>query len=442
MSFNIQRRLWALGLVTIGVFTLTLSTVFAGQDGPSTWKKLGLSSIPVPYDEVIPDPATMLTWDQKERVIGFRNTYRMYDGDVFTPGEAEFTPLVRTKAPFPVLSYSNNGKKSDITDYIKNQSVTDLLILKNGEIVYEFYGKGNSRKTLWTSRSVAKSIVSVLMGMAVQDGVIESVDDPIVRYLPELEGSAWEKVTLHQLMQHTSGIAWNEDYTDPESDFAVMTQCEAGSQPFECVLELVKTRPAENAPGEVFSYNTGGAWLVGALLERVTGMSIAQYLEKKLWQTYPMEYDGVWQSLVKGTVSMGGHGFNATLRDWGRVGLFVQNNGVLPNGERLLPENWIELSTTWSKAQDSVTDVTPEGQYGYQWWNLAIDSEANYEPKTAPHSDETFWGLGIYGQYMGINQKEKIVLIQWSVQENAESESLEYEQVAFFNALIQAFQDR
>ena len=183
--------------------------------------------------------------------------------------------------------------------------MTGLLVLKDGRIAYEYYGEGNTDRTLWTSRSVAKSVVSVLVGIAVREGLIHDVADPITRYLPELAGTAWDGVTLHQLLQHSSGTQWNENYADPDSDFAQLTRCEALPEPYPCVMDLVrsvKRRPGVR-PGEVWSYNTGGAWLVGRVLEKATGMTIARYLETRLWSRFPMERDGVWQALVKGGVA-------------------------------------------------------------------------------------------------------------------------------------------
>lgn len=444
MLFNAKKcfKLFSATLLVIGIQSALAEQTQIKEGDVKQCKELGLSSCPQPFDEKIPDPAKMLTWDQQERTIGFRNTYRMYEGDVFSPAD-KISPIPKAAYPMPAIQYSVDGKTYNLDDYLKRESVKGLLILKNGKIVYEYYSGGNTDTTLWTSRSVAKSIVTVLMGIAVKEGRIQSVDDPIVKYLPELKGSEWETVTVHQLMQHTSGIIWNENYADPNSDFAHMTLCEASKDPYNCVFELVKSRPSRAKPGEIWSYNTGGAWLVGVLLERVTGTTIADYLETRLWKRYPMEHQGIWQALVKDKISMGGHGFNATLRDWGRVGLFVAENGKLPSGEQLLPEDWIKKSTTWTQAKNSADAANPNGQYGYQWWFSGISPQANYEPKTTTTSDQTFWAQGIYGQAIGINPAENLVMVQWSTWKNADSDiGLYYEQSAFFNAVSNALKDK
>jgi CubicO group peptidase (beta-lactamase class C family) len=277
--------------------------------------------------------------------------------------------------------------------------------------------------------------------MAIKEGRIRSVDDAITQYLPELKQTSWDGVSLRNLMQHTSGVEWNENYADPESDFARLTRCEArADDAYECVLKLVRSvaRKPNARPGEVWSYNTGGAWLVGRVLESATGMSIVHYLESRLWRPLGMESDGVWEALVPGRIDMGGHGFNATLRDWGRFGWFVARGGRLPDGRELLPQDWLMQSTQWTRARGSVTKSTPDGQYGYQWWHLG---PAPGSPDTVrATTDRTMWALGIYGQAIAIDSTRKRVMVQWSTYKEADPDELSEEQVLFFNAIEQALE--
>ncbi len=428
--------------------TFTVLSVLAAMSGAAYAQDAkgpcgvpGLTTCPQPFDMTLPPAKDMLNWDQDTRVVGFRNTYRLYGGDVFSTRGATPYPLPDATHKLSEVRYWVDGKPQGLDDYLRNQSVTGLLVLKDGKIAYEHYAKGNTPQTLWTSRSVAKSVVSVLVGIAIKEGKIHSVDDKITQYIPELEGSAWQDVTLHQLMQHTSGVVWDENYASKDSDFSHMTQCEAKPDPYACVLNLVKSvkRKPGVKPGEVWSYNTGGAWLVGRVLENATGKTIAQNLQDKVWSRYGMQQDGVWHALVPGKVDMGGHGFNATLRDWGRFGQFVLSGGQLPGGEKLLPDDWIARSTHWTQAKGSVTAAAPKGQYGYQWWYNAPAPDANLEPKHTADSDQTFWALGIYGQTIAINPAEHLVMVQWSTWKNAETPSALYdEQAVFFNAVAGA----
>ena len=383
----------------------------------------------------------MLHWDQDSRTIGFRNTYRLYPADAFHTRGAKPYPLPPAATPLPAVVYHMDGRMLNLADFRRRQHVTGLLILKSGRIAYEYYGRGNTPTSLWTSRSVAKSIVSVLIGMAIKEGAIGSIDDPVVRYLPELGHTAWQDVSLRQLLQHTSGVAWNERYDDPNSDFAELTRCEALPAPYDCVFQLISSRERRPGvrPGELWSYNTGGAWLAGRVLERATGMTLARYLETRLWSRYAMQNDGVWEALTPGEVDMGGHGFNATLRDWGRFGLFVANGGRLRDGERLLPVDWIGQSTQWTKARGSVTAATPDGQYGLQWWNVGVDPGRTGTDDAARTAAESFWAEGIYGQSIAIDPPAQVVMVQWSTWAEAEKPDALYdEQALVFNAIVRA----
>ena len=426
-------------LAAVSVAPLALASA-APESELAECTAIGLSACPQPFDATMPSPSSMLQWDPATRLVGFRNTYRQYPGDVFHTRRALPYPLPPAAVPLPPLHYQMGGKSLGLEDYLKRESVTGLLVLKDGRVVIERYSGGNTPSTLWTSRSVAKSVVSILVGMAIKEGAVHSVDDAVTRYLPELKGTAWQGVTLKNLLQHTSGVSWNEDYADPASDFAHLTACEAGETPYPCIIALLRglKRKAGVAPGEVWSYNTGGAWLVGAVLEQATKMTLASYLETRLWSRFAMQSDGVWQALVKGETDMGGHGFNATLRDWGRFGLFVANGGRLATGEELLPSDWISASTRWTQAKGSVTPDAPHGQYGYQWWSGDTGARSS-NPAAQRTAEGTFWAQGIYGQGIAINPREHLVMVQWSVWTKANGpDSLYEESSAFFGALAAA----
>lgn len=382
------KQTFSLRLLAVATLGMAHAGVSLAADQIAECGAAGLKVCPQPFDKTLFDPHAMLTWDQDNGVVGFRNTYRLYEGDVFSSKNAKPYPLPPASQALPAIHYSMNGTTYNLDNYLANQSVTGLLILKDGKIAYEYYGKGNTANTLWTSRSVAKSVVSVLVGVAIKEGKIKSVDDKITQYLPGAQGHRLGSgVTLHQLMQHTSGVVWDENYASPDSDFSDMTQCEAKPAPYDCVLNLVKSvkRKPGIKPGEVWSYNTGGAWLVGRVLENATGMTIAKYLERRVWSRYGMQQDGVWHALVKDKVDMGGHGFNASLRDWGRFGQFVLSGGQLPTGEKT------PSRTTGSHVRRigrppkvRLQRRAPNGQYGYQWWYSAPAPDANAEPKKPP----------------------------------------------------------
>lgn len=378
-----------------------------------------LSACPTPFDQHLPDTHDMLNWNQKDRVVGFRNDYRNYAGDVFRHGPS--TPLAHADKTLVDARYQINGNIYHLADYLKRENVAGLLVLKNGKVAYKYFAEGNTDSTLWTSRSVGKSVVSTLVGVAIRQGKIHSLDDKVTAYEPDLKGTAWDGVTLKQLIQHTSGVAWNEDYTNPKSDFAQLTQCEAQAGTYDCVRNIVTHLKRTHPAGEQWSYSSGGAWLLGDVLERATGMSLAAYLQQTLWQPNGMASDGVWHAYHPGKHDVGAHGFNATLEDWARFGEFILRDGRLPNGKQILPANWVNDAANWTQAQHSVSPAHPDGLYGYQWWNNAIPANAQHVvPSPAEGLQHSLWALGIYGQIIMVNRAENLVIVQWSTWPQAE----------------------
>ncbi|HEJ7835079.1 serine hydrolase [Serratia marcescens] len=378
-----------------------------------------LSVCPAPFDAQLPDTHKMLTWSQSDRVIGFRNDYRNYAGDVFHHGNA--VPLLAAAKPLTDASYRVNGKTYSLQDYLQRQNVSGMLVLKDGKIAWKYLGQGNTDSTLWTSRSVGKSVVATLVGVAIKQGKIHSLDDLITQYEPDLKGTAWDGVTLRQLITHTSGVAWNEDYTNPKSDFAQLTECEARPGTYACVRKLVAGLHRAHPAGQNWSYSSGGAWLLGDVLERASGMPLAAYLQQSIWQPYGMASDGVWHAYAKGQHDVGAHGFNSTLEDWGRFGEFILHNGTLPNGKQILPADWVAQSSNWTRAAGSVSAAHPDGIYGFQWWNNEVPvNAANVEPAPQASLKHSLWALGIFGQMIMVNQAENLVIVQWSTWPQAE----------------------
>ncbi|HEJ7035255.1 TPA: serine hydrolase domain-containing protein [Serratia marcescens] len=378
-----------------------------------------LSVCPAPFDAQLPDTHKMLTWSQSDRVIGFRNDYRNYAGDVFHHGNA--VPLLAAAKPLTDASYRVNGKTYSLQDYLQRQNVSGMLVLKDGKIAWKYLGQGNTDSTLWTSRSVGKSVVATLVGVAIKQGKINSLDDLITQYEPDLKGTAWDGVTLRQLITHTSGVAWNEDYTNPKSDFAQLTECEARPGTYACVRKLVAGLHRAHPAGQNWSYSSGGAWLLGDVLERASGMPLAAYLQQSIWQPYGMASDGVWHAYAKGQHDVGAHGFNSTLEDWGRFGEFILHNGTLPNGKQILPADWVAQSSNWTRAAGSVSAAHPDGIYGFQWWNNEVPvNAANVEPAPQASLKHSLWALGIFGQMIMVNQAENLVIVQWSTWPQAE----------------------
>lgn len=322
-------------------------------------------------------PSDVLFWTPEQRELGFRAMERIAPHRSVAAGN-HMHPLARGKA----LDF-------DPEPYMRAHRSVGILVLQDGHIRLERYAMDFRPLDRWTSFSVAKSVTSTLVGMAIAEGRIESLDTPITRYLPELEGSAYDGVSVRQLLTMTSGADWNEDYEDPQSDVARFFSARDITPGMDPTLDYMRQLKRVAEPGTRWHYSTGETSLVGVLVSRATGEHLADYLSRKLWQPYGMERDAAWMIDEAGQ-EPGGCCLVATLRDWGRVGQFVLDGGMI-DGQRSVPDNWFAQATTRQ------ADIGVAGRgYGFQWWT---------------HDDGSFTASGIYGQMIHIVPQEKLVIV-------------------------------
>ncbi len=203
-----------------------------------------------------------------------------------------------------------------------------MLILKNDQIVYETYQYGNTPATRWMSMSLAKSITSTLFGAAIKDGLIGSIDDPVTEYVPRLTGSAYDGVTIRNVLMMASGVRWDETYTNPNSDRRALLEVQLAQKPGG-TIDLMSKLPRAVPPGSRFNYSTGETQVAAEILHgALKGKTISQYLSEKVWKPVGMQSDATWWLDSANGVEIGGSGLSATLRDWGRFGVFIENGGV------------------------------------------------------------------------------------------------------------------
>lgn len=351
------------------------------------------------------DSADLLFWNTRQKIAGFRNyrqlspTRRVAAGS--NPGHLPYDPVDLSSFRFDF-----DGATISLDDYVRQHNVAGLLVIQDGTIVYERYELGNTVDTLWLSWSIAKSVTSLLIGAALQDGYIASIDEKVSDYLPRLKNSSYDEVTIRHLMQMSSGVAWNEDYADPESDINTLVWDTLS------IYEQLRHKPRVSPPGEVFSYNTAETNLVGTLLRSAIGNNLSTYLSEKIWQPFGMQADAYWTLSEVGGGEHGGSNLSATLRDYGRIGLFALHDGALDDGVRILPDGWMAASTAPSPGADT---------YGYLWWLGA---------------DGVYAASGIFGQAIRIDPVSKIVIAQQSAREAASSPADWALQAAFFQALV------
>jgi len=363
--------------------------------------------------------ADILSWRGEAQAVGYRTIEKIFKTQVVRRGDHVHPLPVASRQIAPTWSYA--GKSWTIDSYMKAYRVSGLLVLKDGEIVLERYGLGRKPADRWTSFSVAKSLTSTLVGAAIQDGKIKSIDDPVTRYIPELKDSAYEGVTVRQMLMMSSGVKWNEDYTDPKSDVAVAGQKveEPGVDP---MVSYLRRLPRAHAPGTTWHYNTGETDLVGVLVAKATGMPMSRYASEKIWKPYGMEADAYWMT-DPGGVERGGCCISMTLRDYGRLGQFVLEGGVA-NGKAVVPPWWTNEATRRQIADDAKAPPPGSG-YGWFWWIRGPDE---------------YDAVGIFGQAIATFRKERLIVVQNAAWPAATGKELSAARAAMFQAVKAAAQ--
>ena len=303
-------------------------------------------------------------------------------------------PLRMSAAPLTDIQFTTRDRKHDLAEFLSLDRVAGLLIIKDGQIVLENYELGVTDKSRWVSWSMAKSICSTLAAAALKDGYIKSLDDPLTAYLPELAGGAYGKATVRNVLQMASGVKWDETYTDPRSDRRHMLDLQIAQKPGD-IIRFLGTLPKAGEPGTVWNYSTGETHMIGAVVRAAIKRPLADYLSEKIWSKYGMESDATWWLEAPDGLEVGGSGFSATLRDYGRFGQFV-----LEGGKDVVPDGWFKEAGTSKVIGGKPVD------YGYMWWTFG--------PTAAPEHQGAFRATGIFGQALYINPREHLVIALWS----------------------------
>ena len=323
----------------------------------------------------------VFTWSIEQRDANFR----MFDrAPIIHPIEiVEAGDQTRDLPAGPLLDLG-----VDVDAFMADQRAAGLVILHNGEVRLERYGLGFSAEKRWTSFSVAKSLTSALTGAALADGAIESLDDPVTKYVPDLSGTPYDGVTVRQLLTMSSGVGWDENYKDPNSDVVQFVNHEPADGK-KLIVSYMAGLPRAHEPGAFWSYSTGETTILGVVVESATGKTIAQYLSEKIWAPFGMESDASWM-LASDGAEIAGCCIQATTRDFARFGLFMLEGGEA-GGEPVFSRAFLEAATS----QQLQTDERSLTGYGYQWW---IPDFGGY------------LALGIYGQTIYVDPPRNLII--------------------------------
>jgi CubicO group peptidase (beta-lactamase class C family) len=344
----------------------------------------------------LPAGEDFLLLSPTEQAYAYRNVDRMFVTRAIRRGTTVL-PLQRGEEIAP--HYQASGETHGIDGYFGRANVAGLLVVKDERIVLERYALGLEENVRWSSMSMIKSLTSTLIGAALQQGAIGSLDDAVPKYIPALRGCAYDAVTVRHLITMSSGVRWNEDYTDRNSDVNRYSKSLGDKVPGG-VLALMRSLKAEHRPGSHFNYNSGDTYVLGSLLSAATGKTLADYMSETIWSRLGMEFDAFYTLESEGGQEIGGSRAGIALRDFGRFGVFLLRNGVI-DGTSVLPADWIENAGQSAFVLDPETNRYGARGYGYSWW---IDP------------DGSMVALGFAGQALYVNRKTGVVIVTLSCQ--------------------------
>lgn len=328
----------------------------------------------------------------------YRRVHEMFASTQIKKGDT-VSPLKRAEVPLPA-TYTYGGEERSLETLLAETGTTGFIVARDDTILFEDYYQGETESDRHIMFSVTKSFVSAMVGMAIEDGLIDSIEDPVTNYVPELVGSGYHEVKIRDILQMSSGVAFNEDYSDMSSDVNRMGALVATGGSLDNYAAGMKR---ERAPGTFNKYVSVDTHVLGMLLTRVTGETLTTYLERKLWQPMGMEFDAYF--MVDGEqmeLAMGG--LNMALRDMVRMGRLYLHKGNW-NGVQLVPADWVTASITPSAphvmpGRDNPNSTNPFG-YGLQWWT-----------PVEPHGD--FFAAGIYYQYIYVDPTTGVIIAKTS----------------------------
>ena len=356
----------------------------------------------------------------------YQNLNRVYE--IFPTSKLSHSskPLIFKKGASLELpsNFIFEDKVVKVDEYLSRTDTSALLILKDGKISYENYWLTGGKNVQWISMSVAKSFISALIGIAIDQRHIKSIDDAVTEYVPQLKNSAYDNVRIKDILQMSSGAAWNEDYSDPNSDINRSAKILAIGGSLD---EFTASLKNELKPGSFNRYNSTDTQVLGMLLREATGSSVTQYMQKMLWSPIGAEDNAYWLTDSE-NMEVAYGGLNATARDYAKIGELYRLEGNI-NGKQIVPSSWVRASVKPDAPHlmpgDNPLSDFPMG-YGYQWW--------------VPDSSGDFSAIGVYNQFIYVSPKNNMVVVKLSANRiygtSEEVSTLsEFEAISFLKAV-------
>lgn len=341
---------------------------------------IGVAALGYSYREDIQRlRGTMTLFDEGKIVENFSHMDRLFKTIPIT---------VQTRAA-PLVDGPRTDMPAGWQDWLTRRSVTGVIVLKDGLLAHESYHQGTGPDDLRISWSIAKSYLSSLFGILLEQGHVESLDDPVTKYVPDLAGSAYEGATIRNVLQMSTGVVFDEDYLDFWSDINKMARVLALGGSMDGFAAGLDVR--DQQAGEVWRYVSIDTHVLSMVARGATGRSLPDLLAENVLEPMGVDREPYYLSDGYGVAFALG-GLNLTLRDYARLGEMFRDGGRL-NGKQIVPEAWVTVSTT-----PSAKTAPGALKYGYQWW---IPADAR---------DGEFMARGIYGQYVYIDRQSATVV--------------------------------
>lgn len=365
-----------------------------------------------------------------EQHENFANWNQLLLSKKMLPADAPYTFPKGADKVMP-KHYTYEGAEKSFEQFFIETDTAALLVLQDGQIQFERYALTGGKEVPWVSMSVAKSFISTLVGIAIEEGHIQSIEDTMDKYIPDLSGSAYDGVTIKDVLQMSSGASWNEDYSDPTCDVFRLGAAVSGVSDLNT---FVTTTKREFPAGQLCRYNSTDTQALGSLLACATQKSVSEYMQEKLCTPLGMEYPSYWMTDHSGMEGVFA-GLSMTARDFAKLGELFRNKGNW-KGQQIISADWVERATRWDAPHLEPGKVEVGGKkwtvgYGYQWW--------------IPDGDRgAFTGIGVYNQFVYVDPISKVTIVKLSANRQYgtspyESTNKEIETIEFLRRIVGMF---